>query len=113
MSAKNEPNKPDESNANEVDVPRLVRWWVCDLDRYGMPNWKNADGPHSDRKSCEETVAIMKRLTCIEDKERVICEVRIYDGKESSEGINHDAIDTLNSISANVQGEAQPPAKNL
>lgn len=25
MSAKNEPNKPDDSNANEVDVPRLVR----------------------------------------------------------------------------------------
>lgn len=30
MRAKNDMNKPDESNANDVDVPRLVRRWdVC------------------------------------------------------------------------------------
>ena len=98
----NEPN----NDADRRCLSRLVRWWVCDLDRYGMPNWKNADGPHDDRKSCEETIAIMKRLACIEDKERVICEVIIYDGKECSEGINHAAIDTLNSISSNVQALA-------
>ena len=35
MSAKNEPNKPDDSNANEVDVPRLVRCRFCGE----LPKW--------------------------------------------------------------------------
>ena len=87
-------------------LPRLVRWWVCSLDRYGMPDWKTADGPHDNRKECEETIALLKRLACIEKKERVICEVRIYDGKESIEGLNQDAIDTLNSISPNVKSDS-------
>ncbi len=90
--------KTETDNNHDDALPRLVRWWVCALDRHGMPDWKNADGPHDDRKGCEETIALMNRLNCIEKKERVICEVRIYGGKESSEGLNQDAIDTLNSL---------------
>ena len=82
-----------------LSEPSVVRWWVCSLDRYGIPDWKNADGPHNDRKGCEETIALMNQLNCIEKKGRVICEVRIHDGRESTEGLNRDAIDTLNSIS--------------
>lgn len=92
-----------------ASVPRLVCWWVCDLDRYGLPDWKNADGPHDGRKECEETIAIMNRLACIEDKERVICEVRVYEGKGSTEGVNLDAINTLNSISANDREQTPKP----
>jgi len=71
-------------------------WYVCELNRYNVPNWQNADGPHDSREECEETIALMNRLNCLQKKERVICEVRIYEGKEAPEGLNHDAINTLN-----------------
>lgn len=44
MSAKNEPNKPDDSTANKVDVPRLVR-----LD---FPEEYNGGRIYCDGESC-------------------------------------------------------------
>ncbi|MEQ9823467.1 MAG: hypothetical protein ABQ298_03700 [Puniceicoccaceae bacterium] len=86
----------------ELPTPICSQWWVCDLDKYGMFDWKNADGPHDDIKGCQKTIALFNRLACIEKKPRVICEVRFYKPSETLDGVNQSAIDMLNSIVANT-----------
>lgn len=73
-----------------------VEWWV-------MKRAKNTDllsfydGPHSDIKDCEKALYIWKRLgKSIEDK--VICKIEIFPPSTSGEGVNEEAIDTLNKI---------------
>jgi len=78
-------------------------WYVCELSKHGTPDWGEADGPHDNAKDAAETVALLNRLACIKKKERFICEVRIFNAVESTEGLNHAAIDTLNSIQSNVE----------
>ena len=73
-------------------------WWACPITRYGTPDWKEADGPHEGRSGCEETIAILRRLHCVTPKPYVICEVDIHPCKESTAGVNMDAIETLNSV---------------
>jgi len=67
MSAKNEPNKPDDSNANEVDVPRLVRLvveraeqacrYVVKHQDFSQSERAYADGFRVGSKVCEMAIA--------------------------------------------------------
>ena len=75
-----------------------TQWYVCSLDRYNSPDFKQADGPHDNRKECEQTIALMNSLNMIENKKRVICEVRIHEGVADATGLNKGALDTLNSL---------------
>jgi len=61
-------------------------WYVCELSKHGTPDWGEADGPHDTAKDAAETVALLNRLACIKKKERFICEVRIFNAVESTEG---------------------------
>ena len=99
---------PDQESTAQHQRPRQAlsdppgsMWYVCEMSKHGTPDWQEADGPHDDLKGAAETVALLNRLACIEKKDRFICEVRIYHPIESTEGLNHDAIATLNSIQSN------------
>ncbi len=72
-----------------------TQWWLAKLDRYGNPTL--CDGAHSDRAGADRAFYLFGRLGLSKDGERyAIAEVRLSEPAANAEGVNEDAIDTLN-----------------
>ncbi len=58
------------------------------------------DGPHEDRAGVERAAYIYRRLDMYADEQFACAEVRLTEITPSAEGVNDDAIDTINKARA-------------
>ena len=79
-----------------------VQWWLAELDRYG--NAKLVDGQHSGRAGADKAMYLIKALHLDAGRRYAVARVELSEPKPSGEGVNHEAIKTLN----DARREAQP-----
>lgn len=79
-----------------------VQWWLAELDLYGNPAL--ADGAHSDRAGADKAMHLFKALHLDAGRRFAVARVELSEPKPRGDGVNHEAIKTLN----DARREAQP-----
>ena len=79
-----------------------VQWWLAELDRYG--NAKLVDGQHSGRAGADKAMYLIKALHLDAGRRFAVARVELSEPKPRGDGVNHEAIKTLN----DARREAQP-----
>ena len=79
-----------------------VQWWLAELDLYGNPAL--ADGAHSDRAGADKAMYLFKALHLDAGRRFAVARVELSEPKPRGDGVNHEAIKTLN----DARREAQP-----
>ncbi|GAA0753124.1 hypothetical protein [Sphingomonas trueperi] len=81
-----------------MSEPRTIgeQWWPAELDQHGNPTL--VDGAHSDRNGADQAKHLFDRLGFSGDRRLVVARVTLSEPKPASEGVNEEALDSLNSI---------------
>jgi hypothetical protein len=72
-----------------------TQYWLAELDRYGNPTL--IDGAHSDAAGANKAAYLIKALR-LGDPNRIfaVAKIELSECVPSDEGVNHEAIATLN-----------------
>jgi hypothetical protein len=88
---------PQEQLRREPTAPTIgEQWWLAKLDQHGNPTL--TDGAHSDRAGADQAKYLLDRLGLSRDRRLVVARVTLSEANPSGEGVNEEAVGTLNSI---------------
>lgn len=83
----------------------VVQWWLARLDGHGNPTL--CDGAHSDRAGAEQAYFIIKSLGLNKTGSRyAVARVELSPATGTADGVNMDAIATLQSAGMKPEGGA-------
>jgi hypothetical protein len=87
--------------------PETPQWWLVELDRYGNCV-RMVDGAHSSAAGANKAAYLIKAMhLSSENCTFAVAEIHLHPCEPSSEGVNHDAVNQINTAAGRTQGREE------